>query len=545
VPLSDVKNFHVGTISSSEVGRSNWLQGGRHGAKLGLSILVLYWRCSRLRQETLPFNGMRSDSPPTGGHLSIKRVDFGRVDAEGEDRLADYFVDTGVMSKVTSGRKYLVVGRKGAGKTALFKLVNDQRVGHDVIPLDFADYPWEAHKLIQESGLNPESAYVASWRFTLLAAVCRRWMDVAPSEVRKQAASLMRRIYQDEEPGLVDILFDKFRRVRKVQLPEMTGAGNLGGFELDAGREGPVLAHSVSQWCRVLEELVAANLDKCRFTIKLDRLDDGWDASTESKMLLAGVLKAARDLNLKFGRNGSAPPALVFLRTDIFNELRFNDKNKMTADIELLEWPDDKLIDVAAARIAWSLDMNRTAAWDHVFSRDSMRQGARISSYILKRTMGRPRDIIAFCLACQDVASGDVVQTQDVYEAEGQYSRHIYDELDDEMHKQMPENRTILQALRGLGKMRFTLPEWIEAMGRTEPGITADVAKQRLKVLFEYSIVGVPRKGGVQRGTRFQFNYNDRLVEPDFEAEVTVHPALKKHLQLIEARRDSTEAEDE
>src|SRR6266481_5869584 len=123
--------------------------------------------------------------------MSIKRVDFGRVDAEREDKLADYFVDTGVLTKLITGRKYLVIGRKGAGKTALFKLTTQDRLGRDVIALDFADYPWEAHKLIRESGLNPESAYVASWRFTILAAVCRQWMDTAPTDVRKQASALM------------------------------------------------------------------------------------------------------------------------------------------------------------------------------------------------------------------------------------------------------------------------------------------------------------------------------------------------------------------
>jgi hypothetical protein len=251
------------------------------------------------------------------------------------------------------------------------------------------------------------------------------------------------------------------------------------------------------------------------------------------------VLKAARDLNLQLQVAGRPPAVLVFLRTDIFNELRFNDKNKMTADIEFLEWPDERLLDVAAARIALSLGVKREAAWDLVFSTEPMRQGARISSYILKRTMGRPRDVIAFCLACQDVAKNDVVHTQEVYEAEAQYSRHIYDELDDEMHKQIPGSRRLLQALRSVGKMRFDLAAWHDSMKGIEIGATIEDARQRLKVLFDYSIVGVPRRGGVQRGTRFQFNYNDRLVEPDFDSEVTVHPALKKHLQLVEVRRES------
>ena len=298
----------------------------------------------------------------------------------------------------------------------------------------------------------------------------------------------------------------------------------------------------------VLEELVVKHFDESPFTVKLDRLDDGWDATDDSKMLLAGVLKAARDLNSKLRRTGKPPAVLTFLRSDIFNELRFNDKNKMSADIEHLEWTDDKLLEVAALRIARSLKVSAPKAWETVFSTANMRQRARISSYILKRTMGRPRDMIAFCLKCQEVAVDGghrVVETQDVYDAEVFYSKHIYDELDDEMHKQVPANRTLLQALKTLGKTRFTLDQWIEVLRKREPAITADAARERLKVLFDYSIVGVTRVGGIQRGTTFQFNYNNRLVEPDFTAEMTVHPALKKELQLAEVQKQSDDESDD
>jgi hypothetical protein len=126
-----------------------------------------------------------------------------------------------------------------------------------------------------------------------------------------------------------------------------------------------------------------------------------------------------------------------------------------------------------------------------------------------------------------------------VYEAEALYSKHIYDELDDEMHKQLPQIRDYFQALRSMGKTRFTLGQWIDVLRRREEDITEEDARSRLKLLFDYSIVGVPRRGGIQRGTTFQFSYNSRLVEPHFDAEMTVHPALKKELQLTELRKDS------
>jgi hypothetical protein len=100
--------------------------------------------------------------------MSIADVDFGRVDAEGETNLSEYFVDTGVLDSLKNGKKHFIIGRKGSGKTALFLLATEEKLGRSVLKLDFADYAWEVHKKIKESGLSAESSYVASWRFTFL-----------------------------------------------------------------------------------------------------------------------------------------------------------------------------------------------------------------------------------------------------------------------------------------------------------------------------------------------------------------------------------------
>jgi superfamily II DNA/RNA helicase len=63
-------------------------------------------------------------------------VDFGNVDAEGETNLSEYFVDTGVLSRLISGRKQFVIGRKGSGKTALFLLASEEKLERPVLKLD-------------------------------------------------------------------------------------------------------------------------------------------------------------------------------------------------------------------------------------------------------------------------------------------------------------------------------------------------------------------------------------------------------------------------
>jgi hypothetical protein len=381
-----------------------------------------------------------------------------------------------------------------------------------------------------------------------LMSVCRHWTNHAPTSVAKKAQEYHKQIYRDDEPGVLEFLIDKFRRIRRVDLPGVQTVATGGGFELDDANGGPLLAASINQWSRVLFDFVKENFDSSPFTITLDRLDDGWDASEESKMLLAGVLKAARDFNQALSRTDEAAPILAFLRSDIFNELRFNDKNKIVADIEFLDWTEEKLIDVASARIARSLACSRESAWGRVFSSAEMRQRASIQSYILKRTMWRPRDIIAFCKHCQDVAQEhhhEEVLTKDVYDAEERFSKYIYDELDDEMHKQVKDARSSLQALRDLGMTRFHADDWIRVIRRRDSAIKDEDAHRRLQDLFDYSVVGVQRRGGITRGTTFQFIYHDRLLEPNFNGDMIVHPSLTKHLRLKEPRAKGTSDSDE
>lgn len=59
----------------------------------------------------------------------------------------------------------------------------------------------------------------------------------------------------------------------------------------------------------------------------------------------------------------------------------------------------------------------------------------------------------------------------------------MYDELDDEMHKQVPDARNSLQSLRDIGMTRFRFDDWLGVMQRRR--IAEDDAKRRLQDLFE------------------------------------------------------------
>jgi hypothetical protein len=126
----------------------------------------------------------------------------------------------------------------------------------------------------------------------------------------------------------------------------------------------------------------------------------------------------------------------------------------------------------------------------------------------------------------------EVIETEDVYDGESQYSSDTYGELLDEMHKQVPESADLMQILRSIETQRFKAKDWISWYTKKFPMSVEQDAIDKLGILFDYSIVGIPKAGGRSGGTVFQFKYEDRLLTPNFGAEMVVHFGLKKVLSL-------------
>lgn len=127
----------------------------------------------------------------------MKTMDWlavGEVSAERDDNLVHYFYDAGISNKlVTNKRQFLLLGRKGAGKSALFEylkakpegLFEDQTI---VIPLSLTSYNWNAHFLLADPQKGASAAQRDSWRFVIAvesirALSLKHGASVSPTKV--------------------------------------------------------------------------------------------------------------------------------------------------------------------------------------------------------------------------------------------------------------------------------------------------------------------------------------------------------------------------
>lgn len=218
----------------------------------------------------------------------LEKVDFGRYDAESDPNLLDYFVVTGTAREAATGSQ-LVVGRKGSGKTALFKHLAATLEGR-VVDLDLVDYVFAVHRGMVETGVAREFAFTASWRLLILSAMFSKVRDDLGRGDRKAGDEALGAIGLGSNGGALRAMADWLRRVRRVDLPSVEGLASMGGIELDSQAE-VALDVNTANALATLENLVSSACKQQPVTVLIDRLDDAWDGSQESLHLITGGSK--------------------------------------------------------------------------------------------------------------------------------------------------------------------------------------------------------------------------------------------------------------
>jgi len=274
-------------------------------------------------------------------------------------------------------------------------------------------------------------------------------------------------------------------------------------------------------------------LNKTKIVILIDKVDEVWDDTEESKLMISGLLRATHFLNESLPMT----KIMVFLRSDIFDTLRFHDIDKLNSLAERLTWSEADLKQLIEnrLRISANLNFNRGSQeiWSQVFDKKVRSQDS--FKYILSRTLRRPRETIQFCnkaLRIAQDAQHQVITEDDILSAEIQYSVEKLRDLSSEFLVQYPYLDGLYGLFQGF-KLSFT---------RNEFEIRYQEAKDRLERLYPklqfLNIDGVLQTLygigflGAEIDSAYVFFYNmPNLTLPQQEKYV-VHPAFHAALGI-------------
>ncbi len=484
---------------------------------------------------------------------------FGGTDADNDDYLLDCFEDHEAFEDLINFRKFLIVGRKGGGKTSIFKkMLKSVKNSVFCVGHTFSDYPWNYHDLQKRIGVPDQDKYTHSWKYFVLLTISKIILNQDQSlPIDDKSLAVMEKIeqfildsYGTRDPDLTQIFTPskklKFKPAFNFELGPLTLGTSAESVPMS---ELPVIIQEVNRnlTSYILECLNPEN----RYFICFDELDLGFDPNNpEYYSRLIGLLLAARDINLAARQKNQKLFVCVFLRNDIYDKLQFEDKNKITENnVSLIEWDTERtqktLKGLMEKRFLKLLadSLEEGISWGDVFDENKKMPGKQSKyHYILDRTYLRPRDVIKFTNEILkqyklrkmkgELVDGDESKfiNEDIHEARGEYGNYFLKELDDEIHKHIKDYKDYFEIFKAIESSQFdkaTFLSVFEAKKDSFPNVRDPISI--LKGFYEFSVIGFIRKGGRGGGSEYVFKYESPNARFDESAE-----QFKLHLGLVD-----------
>lgn len=478
--------------------------------------------------------------------LSLRNVaTFGNVAAE-DDAVLKYFLTTDAVARVSSGEILLALGRKGSGKTALVRHFTESDSVMTARSVTLRAYPWATHQKRADQSTSEVEAYVASWRYLIVVQLASLLMahddvDHATSEA-KSIREFFSVNYGGLDPDLVDVLRPDKLQLSKASFEPMVLGNKLGAISLERG--GSNAGRELGALTDALLNAVITLGGACGIQglfLHFDELDQGLTTLDETrKNMLIGLILAARAILRSTAKMPMSCVPVVYLRTDLWEDLKFSDKNKITQTQALsLEWNHSTLLELVNERLTANLSSDAT--WEQVTGQDLMRGSQTKWDHILARTFLRPRDVIQFLNIALSKAklrqdSPLIFANEDVADAREAYSTYLKRELDDEIIPHWEQWEDALRACSAIATVTFQKEQFTDKYNKLISSGNSIPADEALQMMYRFSVIGYqrPTSGG---GSQWIFHYQNPSAGWDTHANrFKVHIGLKEFAKLREER---------
>ncbi|WP_047490237.1 P-loop ATPase, Sll1717 family [Terriglobus sp. TAA 43] len=473
---------------------------------------------------------------------ALETLDLGDVAAENEiNSLKSYFLPTAQYNDVKRGHARLVVGRKGAGKTAIFYGVRSaywsstKHIVLDLKPEGHQFLTLREHLLNSLSQGVQEHVLTAFWNYLLLVELAAKVIETDSRIANKhyERFELYDRLVQilgpeiDAEQGDFSerlLLLVERLLARKVEIEGFTGTSEISRLIYETDIRG-------------LQETLQAYMKfKDGIFILIDNLDKSWpvNAATDADMMIIrSLMEATRKLQRQLAKNDIDCRAVVFIRNDIYEHLlgQIPDKGKDTAI--LLDWNDEEAFKLLIHRrmmASTKIEESFENMWSLFF--EAYIRGEHSFSYILGRTMMRPRDLLSFLRLCINTAvnrGNTKVNEADILQAEKQYSEDQLQAIFDELRDINSEFADIPYGFIGSS---FTFDQSCLREKLIEMKVTDDKLDEAMNILLWFGFIGIMDRSGEEKYSyMYQYGVKRMLREANDTTQFIIHPAFRSVLQ--------------
>ncbi|MDJ0733220.1 MAG: hypothetical protein QNJ47_03890 [Nostocaceae cyanobacterium] len=491
--------------------------------------------------------------------MTIDNLYFGKDDAETDFKttglLQGSFLKTTIYEDIKSRRKSLVLGRKGSGKSALCLMLKKELsledntyvclVTPDAISADEI-------RQFQMNGVNEQQSKKLIWRYIFLVQICKFLLEAArtkndwssykdnsdwdwidDSNLTHALNKIRSFLVENNEVDDLNFQENFWKIISKIK-SKFTIKAFEQSVEIQSNSEsceGKNLDSKLEFLASYLQKIIQY-FSEYKFYILVDKVDEIWDNDISSDKMVIGLLMAAKQINQIFDNTFCT----VFLRSDIYEQLQFFDKDKLRGDEVAVTWTQEKLPEVILERARTSTknkEIKSVNFWSEYFTEEINTE--KTSDFILSHTLMRPRDIIQLCNLCVDTArreGGNVVESKHIIQAIDVYSNWKLNDLTGEYIINYPFLNDLLILFSNTS---YVIPRqrFENVFNRVSTALKERYADYKnyfsidtiLNILYAIGFIGVERLG------KTVFYYNDARTVEDSDNILIVHSAFRSALK--------------
>lgn len=476
--------------------------------------------------------------------MELHEISWGDDSAEKDPYLLEYFVSSAAYARMRSKSKSMVIGRKGSGKSALRKKLEED-FAHDqnTYVISLSPKYNSIRSVLNDQDIvskyGEEIFFQHTWLRQILLDLLCRVGDDAKGRYAADSLEFARKVSLELNRTSKDLVENIAEVLGRIKVK----AGSIGELGIQVEQELRNIAD-----VQALEHhaLKLAN-GGAKFVVLADDLDLGWDNTKTANNMLLGLLAAANHLTAQSTNIYIA----LFLREDVYallvSQTQHADKYR---NVERIRWEKQALVQILNSRILFNLRQKGvsidTDPFSYVFPETI--GTSNTDNWLIERTLSRPRELIQLARYYTESVYSNVPSDSALKDSETNYSSWKLDDLCAEYSNQYPE----LIQLFAYWKTKFFRHKYhlsgseiremlIQIMAEvpisqawfSDLAATSDT-DGLLRLLYEIGFLGDFVLGG-EGGSKTFYSYIERH-EPKFE-EVQVHPCFRKAVNTVERIR--------
>ena len=459
------------------------------------------------------------------------------------DLLLRGFVDPrGLADVARSGKKFLFLGSKGSGKSALgehLKLVAQRDPELFVTFVNIDDVSFATFSQILKGSMEPEARYPLVWSWLLLLFLLNSFSKDQGSNFNQDdelflSVEALKQLGLLPEPSLKGAVHATSEKTFSVKLNTVIG-GVEGAYKSTPG------TGDLPFFVERLKLISGRFQSKSKHLLIIDGFDELLRRGHLQYDALGALIFEANRLNLSFADAGNPAKIVVLCRTDLFERFPGPNKNKIRQNSAVqLDWLDDPFQPKASSLVHLinhraSLSLGEAIDVFETFLPPELKdyRDEGIRAELLAHTRRIPRDIVNLFAKLQEYSGDGRMSIGQVFSGIAAYSRdYLLPEITDEMDnyvsgEHIELSKKLFATVRKINPQLYELREQCKVLGYPE---SYDLMNA-LNVLFDCGAIGniLTLRNGRSRSI---FKYENRHASFNQAQGVLIHRGLWRALNL-------------